>query len=246
MTTAPLLEARGITKRFGGLFAVKDVHLAIEAGEIVGLIGPNGAGKTTLFAVLSGFLRPEAGAVWFDGRSVAKLPPEELAHLGLCRTFQLVKPFANLTVLQNVMVGAFARCRSTSQAAKEAARILDFTGMAHLRDVLAKTLPVALRKRLEIARALGTHPRLLLLDEVIAGLTPTEIKAMLDLLLTLHREGITLFIIEHVMAVIMSLCQRILVLHHGEKIAEGLPAQIARHPRVVQAYLGEEYLLAQG
>lgn len=136
------------------------------------------------------------------------------------------------------------RLSSPSNAAREAERILEFTGMTHLRDVLAKTLPVELRKRLEVARTLATHPRLLLLDEVMAGLNPTEIKGMLDLLLTLHREGITLFIIEHVMAVIMSLCQRILVLHHGEKIAEGSPGEIARHPRVVQAYLGEEYLLA--
>ena len=241
---APLLEARGVVKRFGGLFAVRDVGLAIEAGEIVGLIGPNGAGKTTLFAVLSGFLRPEGGEVRFDGRSVVGLAPEELSRFGLCRTFQLVKPFGNMTVLQNVMVGAFLRLRSLSHAAREAERILEFTGMTHLRDVLSKTLPVELRKRLEVARTLATHPRLLLLDEVMAGLNPTEIKGMLDLLLILHREGITLFIIEHVMAVIMSLCQRILVLHHGEKIAEGSPTEIARHPRVVQAYLGEEYLLA--
>lgn len=240
----PLLRAQGVVKRFGGLFAVKDVDLAIEAGEIVGLIGPNGAGKTTLFAVLSGFLRPEGGRVWLDGHPVVGLSPEALAYLGLCRTFQLVKPFGNMTVLQNVTVGAFLRLRSPSQATLEAERVLEFTGMTHLRDVLAKTLPVELRKRLEVARTLATRPRLLLLDEVMAGLNQTEIKGMLDLLLTLHREGITLFIIEHVMAVIMSLCQRILVLHHGEKIAEGAPSQIARDPRVVQAYLGEEYLIA--
>ncbi len=240
----PLLRAQGVLKRFGGLLAVKDVDLAIEAGEIVGLIGPNGAGKTTLFAVLSGFLRPEGGRVWLDGHPVVGLSPEALAYLGLCRTFQLVKPFGNMTVLQNVTVGAFLRLRSPSQATLEAERVLEFTGMTHLRDVLAKTLPVELRKRLEVARTLATRPRLLLLDEVMAGLNQTEIKGMLDLLLTLHREGITLFIIEHVMAVIMSLCQRILVLHHGEKIAEGAPSQIARDPRVVQAYLGEEYLIA--
>ena len=231
-------------KRFGGLFAVKDVDLAVGEGEIVGLIGPNGAGKTTLFAVLSGFHRPEGGEVRFDGRSVVGLAPEELARLGLCRTFQLVKPFGNMTVLQNVMVGAFLRVRARSTAAREAERILELTGMSHLRGALAKTLPVELRKRLEVARTLATRPRLLLLDEVIAGLNPTEINGMLDLLLTLHRQGVTLFIIEHVMAVIMSLCQRILVLHHGEKIAEGPPAGIARDRRVIQAYLGEEYLLA--
>ncbi len=235
-----------MVKRFGGLFAVRNVALTIEAGEIVGLIGPNGAGKTTLFSVLSGFLRPEDGEVYFDGRAVIGLAPEELARLGLCRTFQLVKPFGNMTVLQNVMVGAFLRLRSLAQAAREAEEILDFTGMTRLRDALAKTLPVELRKRLEVARALATRPRLLLLDEVMAGLNPTEVKGMLDLLLSVSRQGITLFIIEHVMAIIMSLCQRILVLHHGEKIAEGRPAQIARDRRVVQAYLGEEYLLAEG
>lgn len=241
-----LLEARGVVKRFGGLVAVRNVDLEIEPGETVGLIGPNGAGKTTLFSVLSGFLPPEGGEIRFDGRPVVGLTPEELVRRGLCRTFQLAKPFGNMTVLQNVMVGAFARLRSPSQSAKEAERILELTGMTSLRDVLAKTLPVELRKRLEVARSLATHPRLLLLDEVMAGLNPTEVKQMRDLLQAVSRQGITLFIIEHVMAVIMSLCQRILVLHHGEKIAEGPPAQIARHPRVVQAYLGEEYLLAEG
>ncbi len=241
-----LLEARGVVKRFGGLFAVRNVDLEIEPGETVGLIGPNGAGKTTLFSVLSGFLPPEGGEIRFDGRPVVGLTPEEMVRRGLCRTFQLAKPFGNMTVLQNVMVGAFARLRSPSQSAKEAERILELTGMTPLRDVLAKTLPVELRKRLEVARSLATHPRLLLLDEVMAGLNPTEVKQMRDLLQAVSRQGITLFIIEHVMAVIMSLCQRILVLHHGEKIAEGPPAQIARHPRVVQAYLGEEYLLAEG
>lgn len=241
-----LLEARGVVKRFGGLFAVRNVDLEIEPGETVGLIGPNGAGKTTLFSVLSGFLPPEGGEIRFDGRPAVGLTPEELVRRGLCRTFQLAKPFGNMTVLQNVMVGAFARLRSPSQSAKEAERILELTGMTPLRDVLAKTLPVELRKRLEVARSLATHPRLLLLDEVMAGLNPTEVKQMRDLLQAVSRQEITLFIIEHVMAVIMSLCQRILVLHHGEKIAEGPPAQIARHPRVVQAYLGEEYLLAEG
>jgi branched-chain amino acid transport system ATP-binding protein len=241
---AALLEGRAVVKRFGGLVAVKEVDLAVGEGEIVGLIGPNGAGKTTLFSVLSGFLRPESGEVRFDGRSVVGLAPEERARHGLCRTFQLVKPFGNMTVLQNVMVGAFLRLGSPTEAAREAEQVLEFTGMGHLKDVLAKTLPVELRKRLEVARALATKPRLLLLDEVIAGLNPTEVKGMLDLLVTLHRRGITLLIIEHVMAVIMLLCQRVLVLHHGEKIAEGRPAEIARDRRVVQAYLGEEYLLA--
>ncbi len=241
---AALLEVAGVSKRFGGLRAVREVSFAVEPGEIVGLIGPNGAGKTTLFSLLTGFLRPDAGEIRFDGRPITGLPPDRLCRLGLCRTFQLVKPFGNMTVLENVMVGALSRVGTTGRAREEAARILEFIEMAALADVRAKTLPVELRRRLEVARALATGPRLLLLDEVIAGLNPSEAKGMVELLRKLHRQGLTLLVIEHVMAVIMGLSQRILVLHHGEKIAEGTPAEIARHPRVVQAYLGEEYLLA--
>ncbi len=239
-----LLEVSGVSRRFGGLRAVREVSFTVEKGEIVGLIGPNGAGKTTLFSLLTGFLRPDAGEIRFDGRPITGEPPDRLCRLGLCRTFQLVKPFGNMTVLENVMVGAFSRFGTPARAREEAARILDFIEMTPLADVRAKTLPVELRRRLEVARALATAPRLLLLDEVIAGLNPTEARGMVELLRKLHRQGLTLLIIEHVMAVVMGLSQRILVLHHGEKIAEGTPAEIARHPKVVQAYLGEEYLIA--
>jgi branched-chain amino acid transport system ATP-binding protein len=241
---ATVLEVRGLSKRFGGLSAVRDVTFSVGEGEIVGVIGPNGAGKTTLFSLLSGFIRPDAGTIRFEGRPVTDLAPERRCLLGLCRTFQLVKPFGNMTVRQNVMVGAFARHRSVKAAGFATDRVLETTGMKAIAGVLAKTLPVELRKRLEVARALATSPRLLLLDEVFAGLNPTEIKEMVAFLRRIHAERITLVVIEHIMAVIMGVSGRVLVLHHGEMIAEGPPAAVARHPRVIEAYLGEEYLLA--
>ena len=239
-----MLELDGVTKRFGGLTAVKDVRLTASPAEIVGIIGPNGAGKTTLFNVISGFLSPDTGRVLIDGQSVAGLSPHRICALGLTRTFQIVKPFGHLSVLDNIMIGALTRLGSVSEARDEARRVAALCRMEAFADSPAGALPIGLRKRLEVARALATRPRLLLLDEVMSGLNPTELVEMLALLRRLHADGIGLIVIEHIMAAMMRLAQRIVVLHHGEKIAEGRPEEISRDPKVVDAYLGEEFVLA--
>jgi branched-chain amino acid transport system ATP-binding protein len=242
---APILELDRVTKRFGGLTAVSGVSLRVAAGEILGIIGPNGAGKTTLFNVISGYYRPESGGVLFAGHDVTGQPPHAICRLGLTRTFQLVKPFGNLSVLDNVMIGALTRLPTVSAARLEAERVVETCGLAAHAAGHARTLPIGLRKRLEVARALATRPRLLLLDEVMAGLNPTELAGMVELIRRLHADGLTLIVIEHIMAAMMRLAQRIVVLHHGEAIAEGAPAAITQDRRVVDAYLGEEFVLAQ-
>ena len=242
---APILELDAITKRFGGLTAVSGVSLRVAAGEILGIIGPNGAGKTTLFNVISGYYRPESGRILFAGHEVTGQPPHAICRLGLTRTFQLVKPFGNLSVLDNVMIGALTRLPTVSSARLEAERVVETCGLAAHAAGQARTLPIGLRKRLEVARALATRPRLLLLDEVMAGLNPTELAGMVELIRRLQADGLTLIVIEHIMAAMMRLAQRIVVLHHGEAIAEGAPAAITQDRRVVDAYLGEEFVLAQ-
>jgi branched-chain amino acid transport system ATP-binding protein len=240
----PILVVQALTKHFGGLTAVNGVELSVSPREIVGLIGPNGAGKTTLFALISGFLRPDSGRVRFEGEDITGLRPHKIARKGLVRTFQVVQPFPSITTLENVMIGSFAREMVPERAREQARTILERVGLGSKAEALASGINLAESKRLEVARALATQPRLLLLDEVMAGLNPTETGEMIKLVGRLASEGMTVVLIEHVMRAVMTVCSRIFVLHHGEKIAEGSPREIAEDPRVVEAYLGEKVLLA--
>jgi branched-chain amino acid transport system ATP-binding protein len=242
---APLLTLERVTKRFGGLTAVREVSLEVRAGDLLGVIGPNGAGKTTLFHVISGYFVPDEGRVTLDGADITGLPAHAICQRGLTRTFQIVKPFGNLSVEDNVMIGALTPLTSTRQARAEARRVIDICGLGPHASARARALPLGLRKRLEVARALATRPRLLLLDEVMAGLNPTELVGIIELIRRLHADGLTLIVIEHIMAAMMRLAQRIVMLHHGEKIAEGTPREIASDRRVIDAYLGEEFVLAE-
>ena len=240
-----MLTLESVTKRFGGLTAVRAVSLEVRRGDLLGIIGPNGAGKTTLFNVIAGYYRPEEGRIVFEGRDVTGLPAHAISRLGLTRTFQIVKPFGNLSVADNVMIGALTRLPRVRDARVEAEGVIALCGLGPHAAARARALPIGLRKRLEVARALATRPRLLLLDEVMAGLNPSELTGIIDLVRRVHAEGVTLIVIEHVMAAMMRLAQRIVMLHHGEKIAEGTPAEIAHDRRVIDAYLGDEFNLAE-
>ncbi len=243
---AIILEAKKVTKRFGGLIAVNEVSFALPEGRVLGLIGPNGAGKTTLFNAISGTYRPDGGQILFQGQDVTGFPPAEICARGIGRTFQVTKPFGNLTVLDNVMVGAFLHTSSMKLAREESWQVLRTLGLEKRALLAAKNLTIADRKRLELARALATRPRLLLLDEVMAGLNHSEMEEMMELLTQINASGVTLLIIEHVMAAVMRLSDVIVVMANGSKIAEGCPEEIARNEMVIKAYLGEEYQFATG
>jgi branched-chain amino acid transport system ATP-binding protein len=233
-----LLAVEGVSRRFGGLLAVDTVSLAAPAGRITGLIGPNGAGKTTLFALISGFLAPNAGAIRYDGETITALPPHQRARRGIARTFQLVQPFAGLSVRENITVGAQLGHRGGAEALAAADLVCRVVGLGGLLDRPADTLTVAGRKRLELARALATEPKLLLLDEVLAGLNPTEIREIVPVIRRLCDRGITIMMIEHVMQAVMSLSEHVFVLAEGRIIAEGTPAEVAADRAVIEAYLG--------
>ena len=236
-----ILELTQVRKTFGGIKAVEDFSLSVAEGEILGLIGPNGAGKSTLFNCIAGVFPPTSGEIVFRGEKINNQRPWDLCRKGLARTFQIVKPFATRSVLYNVMVGAFATTDKRAEAERRALEVLRHLHMEDRKDMRAGTLTIADRKRLEIAKALATRPKLLLLDEVMAGLRPTEVDEMVAIIKRLREGGMTIFVIEHIMRAIMALSDRIAVLHFGSKIAEGPPHEMAHDERVVKAYLGEEY-----
>lgn len=234
-----LLEVKGITKKFGGLVAVNNLDLEVEQGEIVGMIGPNGAGKTTAFNMISGVYKPNEGQVIFKGKDVTHWRPDQICKLGLTRTFQVVKPFNQLTVRENVVVGAYNHIKDEHLAMKKVDEILEFLDMSDQADQMANDLTIASRKRLELARALATNPTMLLLDEVMAGLRPKETDEVIDMVRRISDKGVAVLLVEHVMRVVMALADRVVVIHHGLKIAEGEPNDIVRNKAVIEAYLGE-------
>jgi len=235
------LELKGVSKSFGGLKALSNVSLDLEEGEILGIIGPNGAGKTTLFNAITGFFNPDGGEIRFRGERLIDLKPHQICQKGLVRTFQIVKPFLQLSVLDNVIVAALNRAKTTREATEKASRTIELVGLKEREDTLATGLTLPHRKRLELARALATDPRLLLLDEVMAGLTPAEVDELIRLLRTIHQQGITILLIEHVMRGLMALSRRVVALNYGVKIAEGTPEEIVKNSQVIEAYLGREF-----
>ncbi|TCT11138.1 ABC transporter ATP-binding protein [Paralcaligenes ureilyticus] len=236
-----LLDVKDLTKRFGGLVANKDISLTVEAGEILAIIGPNGAGKSTLFNGLVGHHEPSSGSITFNGKSTVGLAPEQIAAMGLVHTYQIPRSFGQMTVLENTMVGALLRHPRLADAREASERVLELVGLPDRMDVRAAELNVAGQKRVELARALATEPRMLLLDEVAGGLNPNEVIALTEILRGIHAAGVTLIIVEHVLEVVMRLAHRVLVLNFGQMIAEGPPQEIVRNPAVIEAYLGRKY-----
>jgi branched-chain amino acid transport system ATP-binding protein len=236
---APILRLRDVSKTFGGLKAVDCVSFDVSEGEIVGLIGPNGAGKTTLFNLISGYNPPSEGSIVFEGREISGRKPFELAAVGIGRTFQVVKPFAGLSVLDNITVASYLKYPTQKEARRKAREVLEFLGMADRAELPAAGLTLSGRKRLEIGKALALEPKLILLDEVVAGLNPTEADQTVQLILSIRESGVTTLIVEHIMRVIMGISHRVVVLNYGSLIAQGAPEEVARNPQVIEAYLGE-------
>ncbi len=241
----PILKTEKVTKKFGGLIAVKDMDFEVNEGEIVGIIGANGAGKTTFFNCISGFLRPTSGKIVFDGKDITNYKPYQVCALGIARTFQIVRPFLNKSVLYNVMVGGFAKTQKKTEALDIALNTLKLLNLSDKESILAKNLTLLERKRLELARALATKPKLLLLDEVMAGLRPQEVQDMLGIVKQINNAGITIVIIEHIMQVIMSVSDKIYAMNFGEKIACGAPKDVAKDEKVIKSYLGDEYVIPE-
>jgi len=235
-----ILELHSVSKNFGGLRAVDEVSFSVEQGEIFGLIGPNGSGKTTIFNLINHYYPVSSGKITFDGHNITSLKTHQICHLGIGRTFQVVKPLKRMSVVDNVIASAFMRTKSLREARQMAEENLEFCGLTPYAQQLARSLPIASRKRLEISRALATRPKLLLLDETAAGLNPSELDEAIDLIKKIRDSGVTIVIVEHIMKVIMSISDRIHAITHGQTITEGPPAEVARNPQVIEAYLGEE------
>lgn len=235
-----ILEIKQLNKKFGGLTVTKDLTMSVQKGQIFGVIGPNGAGKSTLFNQISGYIKPDSGTILFNGKDITNKKSHALCLDGIGRTFQIVKPFGSKSVLYNVAVGAFARTNSRKEAFAIAERVIDQVGLTSKKETLGKNLTIVDRKRLEIAKALATQPTLLLLDEVLAGLTPSEVDEAIDLVRSIRDSGVTIVMIEHVMRAVMALCEQVLVINYGEEIAVGTPEEVTKDPQVIAAYLGDD------
>ena len=239
--SAALLEVQGISKHFGGLWANDNISFTVSEGEIVGIIGPNGSGKSTLFNCITGFYRPDAGRVLYQGRDITHLSADRICKMGIARTFQIVQVISDMTALENVMTGAFLRSPRKRVARVKAEEVLAFTGLWEKRDAAAMSLTIPDKKRLEVSMALATQPKLLMLDEAMAGLTPVELKEMMTLVRKVRENGVTLVIVEHVMEAVMELSDRVIGINSGRKIVEDVPEKIVVNPEVIRAYLGERY-----
>jgi branched-chain amino acid transport system ATP-binding protein len=234
-------EIKGLVKTFGGLMALNDINLSIEQGEIVGLIGPNGSGKTTLFNCINNFCQLDRGQILFKGKRIDGLPTHKICQMGIARTFQIVKPLKRLTVLDNVMAGAFLHTNNEKQAREQSLAVLESCELSHRKDVLGKDLPIADKKRMEVARALASNPELLLLDETAAGLNLKEIERMLEIVMKIRQSGVTCLVVEHVVKFLMGVSDRVMCINFGQEIVTGKPLEVMSHPEVIAAYLGADY-----